>query len=162
MGVAAGGLLSTACTVTNPGPEKAIEQNTNIPVVATPNNNSGDLQAIAPPGSFYDRVRRRKQAADQPAIEVAPTFQPAGEDSQVAVTMEKDGAVVESRIFRSHPKLARVQARWSATGEKTFNFYLRNGQTFVTRSSRIPKLRDASTRELLQVLETASAQPNVR
>lgn len=76
-------------------------------------------------------------------------FKPAPENSQFAVTMDRDGMIREVRVFRSHPKLAKAEISYKTPDEKTVRITLRDGKTFEVRSNRIKALQAAKAAELL-------------
>ena len=107
---------------------------------------------IAQGDTIGNRANRPPRLDANPNGTPAPLqFRPAAEDSEIAVTMAADGRVVETRVFKSHPKLARVQAIWSKADAKTLKFTMRNGQTIEVKTNRLGNLQSATTNELLKI-----------
>ncbi len=136
----------TAKKASGPGsnsnsPSKVQTTDPNIAVVNT-----------APPANMRDRRMSRKMIDANPAgTPPSPQFHPAAEDSESAVTMNRDGAVVEIRVFKSHPQLARVEVTWLDPKNKDVKFYLRSGQILNVKTMRIGNLQTATTQELLAI-----------
>lgn len=115
-------------------------------------------------GGIATAVNRGKPLVDHPASgpPPAPQFQPAGEDSEIAVTMKPDGSIYEIRVFKSHPQLSKVEALWNGINEKTLKFYLRNGGVVEKQTDRLNNLQTASTNLLLEIAGLEPAEPVYR
>jgi hypothetical protein len=66
--------------------------------------------------------------------------------------MEKDGAVVETRIFKSHPQLRKVEIRWVDPQTRSLKVTLKNGKIVERQSVRVANLRTVSAVELLDII----------
>lgn len=110
--------------------------NTNFPA-ATANRRSEA-------GTRGERPDTRPDATPMPL-----QFKPAAEDSEIAIAMERDGTVREVRVFRSHPKLAKVEMTYKPAEDKTIRVTLRDGKTVEVKSNRIKALQSAKASELL-------------
>src|SRR5258706_5908315 len=117
LGVFAWACSSSAETAKKaPGPSS----NSNSPSnVQTTDPNTATVNT-APPANMRDRRMSRKMIDVNPTgTPPPPQFHPAAEDSESAVTMNRDGAVVEIRLFKRHPQLARVEGTWLDTKNKS-------------------------------------------
>lgn len=102
--------------------------------------------------SSSDGRRRRIRPRHTPipgAVAPSLEFREAAEDSTAAASMDGTGNIIEYRVFRSHPKLSRVEARWSGRGEIIFKIELRGGEVVVRQTRKIKNLQTATTRELV-------------
>jgi len=147
------GVAGQACS-TPSGPEKA-SSSVNSNVASRSENEVNEprnLDTVAQPGSFRDRSKRRNRVDVNPsATPEPPTFRPAPENSESAVTMNADGSIQEIRVFKSHPQLEKVEATWFDPKEKALKVYLKNGQVLDAKTDRIASLQSASSSELLQI-----------
>ena len=85
---------------------------------------------------------RQKSLVNAPSSGPLPTpqFHPAPENSAIATTMNKDGAVVETRVFKSDSQLAKVEMTWVGPQNSTLKIFLKNGRIVETRSENIQNL----------------------
>lgn len=102
--------------------------------------------------SIAERVNRQPRTDSNPSTGPAQLqFAPAGENSEIAVTMDADGAVREIRVFRDHPQLMRVESSFKDPRERSLKFTMRNGKVVNTRTSRLSDLRAATAADLLAI-----------
>ncbi len=100
----------------------------------------------------------RRKLAETPATGRPPslTYKPSGDNSETAVTMNKEGQFVEVRVFRDHPQFARIEATWIGLPLKELKFTLRNGSVLTARTERLENLQTASVAELAQIAAQAA------
>jgi hypothetical protein len=111
-------------------------------------SNSEDVHPKSPLG----RANRRPVAETGPeGPPPTPTFTEAPEDSESTATMDAQGRVVEIRVFRKHPQLAKVEATWIDTKTKELKIWLRGGRVVTTRTDKIENLKVASTTFLMEL-----------
>lgn len=159
------GLICSGCFgVSESGNDRIVANersavNGNVNPTADPN--ADQAKASTPPaGSFAERANRRKPLEVPVSGTPIPlTFTEAGEDSQVASTMDKDGSVREIRIFRSHPILSKVELIWLTPKDKVLKITLKNGKTVETQTDGIENLKQATTGALLSI---AGISPSAR
>ena len=89
--------------------------------------------------------------ADPSATPLPLQFQPAAENSAAAVTMDDNGMIFEVRVFKSHPRLARIEATWVGEKEKDLKIFLRNGQELNVKTDRLKNLQTATIKDLLDI-----------
>jgi hypothetical protein len=135
-------------------------QPTNAASSGTPNSNTRSAAAtnpvngntpVRPAENFANRVDQKKNAAEISGTPPPLQFQTAGEDSEFAATMNAAGAFYEVRIFKKHPKLARVEAILTGPKERELKFTLRDGQVREVKTDRISNLKLATTKELIEI-----------
>jgi hypothetical protein len=121
-----------------------------------PTNAGADPGTISP-----NNNRGRREVVEHPAEGAPPPlqFQEAPEDSQIAVTMRPDGSVYEVRVFKSHPRLAKVEVVWQGIGERTLKIFSRNGNAVEKKTDRIQDLATAPTQLLLEIAGLAAPAP---
>lgn len=149
-------LSGWSCSGPAEQPINTVSGNANSRPAATTSQNAvsetgpANSASASPPGGFT--TRSGKKLVDSPATSPAPLpFNKAGEDSEIAVTMNGYGAVLEIRVFRSHPQLARVEATWISAREKSLKILLRTGRVIDVTTDRIANLQNATTSQLLEI-----------
>lgn len=75
-------------------------------------------------------------------------FLPAPENSEIAVTMRPDGMIVETRVFKNHPKLSRAELSYGK-GERVLKITLRDGRTVSVSGEKVEALRDIKAAQLV-------------
>lgn len=78
-----------------------------------------------------------------------PEFRPAAENSMVSTTMNPQGAVVETRVFKNNPQLARVEMTWFGPKDNSLKIFLRNGRVVETKAGNIENLGSTPVSVLL-------------
>lgn len=102
-----------------------------------------------------DRMARQRRSPTQPGGAAPLEFRVASENSSTATTMNAAGQVVEVRVFKNNPKLARVEATWIGPREKLVKFMSADGATSEVRTTKLKDLRSASTAVLLRLAKAA-------
>ena len=99
--------------------------------------------------TIADRANRQVRADAKPDSTPAPlVFKPAPENSEIAVTMQSDGLIVETRVFKGHPTLARAELSYGK-GERTLKVTLRDGRTLIVKADKIESLRDTMAAQII-------------
>jgi len=104
----------------------------------------------APAGNIIGRNKR-------PITEVPETsrpslqYQPAGEDSEIASTMNAAGQMYEVRVWKRHPQLVKVESLWIDPKNKQLTYMLRSGKVLKITTDRIQNLKQATTSQLLEI-----------
>lgn len=80
-----------------------------------------------------------------------PQFRPAPENSKIATTMNGEGAVIETRVFKNNPQLVKVEMTWAGPKDKTFKIFLKNGKVVEAKSDNIDNLESTPTSVLLKL-----------
>ena len=89
-----------------------------------------------------------------------PVFRSAPENSESATTMTNDGSILEIRVFKNHPQLAKVEVTWTDPKDKALKVYLKNGTVVDAKTDRIGNLRDTPSIEIMQVAGIRGAGKN--
>lgn len=134
--------LSNANTiVAAPGQTVQPMPTIDLPAATSNRELSGDTIA--------ERANRKPQADVRPDATPAPLkFTPAPENSEMAVAMQPDGLIVETRVFKKHPTLARAELSYGK-GERTLKVTLRDGRTATVNADKIEALRDIKAAQIL-------------
>lgn len=99
--------------------------------------------------TIADRANRKIPVDARPDATPAPLkFKPAPENSEMAVAMQPDGLIVETRVFKNHPMLARAELSYGK-GERTLKVTLRDGRTATVNADKIEGLRDVKAAQIL-------------
>ena len=130
----------------NAGVSSNLGQPANSEVVAS------DAPTDAPAGNARDRVAR-KRFIDVPSTGPPPPPQmlAAPENSEIATTMNRDGAVIETRVFKDHPQIEKVESTWLTPKQRNVRIFLKDGRVVETKTDRIDSLRIAPTGLLLEI-----------
>ncbi len=88
-----------------------------------------------------------RPADDRPVLR----FDPAPEDSQIASAMNSSGQMYDTRIFKRHPQLVKVDSTSIGPKEKELKILLRNGQIKIVTTDSIVDLKQATTSQLLRL-----------
>ena len=121
--------------------------------------NANPASESEPPAGNIANANTRRQIVDTSGPVPPPSFKPAAEDSQIAVSMRPDGKILEVRVFKNHPQLAKVESVWDGKSEKELKFVLRNGKVISKRSDRIENLQTAPTAVLVEIAGIPPAPP---
>ncbi len=116
-------------------------------------SNSGSTSAPSdnPVVRFDERTNRRRVDVDPSATPLPLNFKPAGEDSESAVTMDQSGAILEVRVFKTHPQLAKVEATRLDERQKAIKIYMRSGKVVEIKTDKIERLETISSKDILEV-----------
>lgn len=96
-----------------------------------------------------DRANRKPQADVRPDATPAPLkFTTAPENSEMAVAMQPGGLIVETRVFKNHPTLARAELSYGK-GDRTLKVTLRDGRTVAVNANKVEALRDIKAAQII-------------
>lgn len=99
--------------------------------------------------TIADRANRKPQADVRPDATPAPLkFTTAPENSEMAVAMQPGGLIVETRVFKNHPTLARAELSYGK-GVRTLKVTLRDGRTATVNADKIEALRDVKAAQII-------------
>ena len=104
-----------------------------------------------PPAGNADTSNRRKVVDDPTGKSAKPMSVPALEDSEMITTMGKHGEFITTRVFKSHPQLAKVEVIMTGPPPNVVKIYLRNGKVAQITSDKITQLNTESTAKLLEL-----------
>lgn len=141
---------SASDTPTKPSP------NANAAQAASPTPSlAPNTETLASSGNENAKLAvNRRQGVENPGTsgpKPKPQFRPSGENSETAVTMDKEGHFVEVRVFKDHPQFDRIEAVWIGLPLKELRFRLRNGKTITARTEKLTNLQSATTAQLLAI-----------
>ncbi|MEQ1643171.1 MAG: hypothetical protein ABL959_06980 [Pyrinomonadaceae bacterium] len=157
----AAAVSSTACWSTPEPANKATSTpsaNTNT-VAAAPGQTVQPMPTIDLPAAtsnrelsgdtIADRANRKPQADVRPDATPAPLkFTPAPENSEMAVAMQADGLIVETRVFKKHPTLSRAELSYGK-GERILKVTLRDGRSATVKADNVEALRNMKAAQII-------------
>jgi len=83
------------------------------------------------------KLSRNRKLVDTPGAANEPTRVPAGENSEVSSTMDKQGNFVESRFFKGHPQLDKVERTYLDPKNSTLKIFLKGGKVVTVSGDKI-------------------------
>ncbi|HEV7701037.1 MAG TPA: hypothetical protein VGO43_12460 [Pyrinomonadaceae bacterium] len=137
-----------------------------VPAANTSSNSEPTTQANAAetdasgnenarPLNARKEMLRRKLALASNRATAGPVaslqYRAGAENSQTATTMNSAGQAIEIRVFKTHPRLARVEAVWLDEKAKILKFTFRDGRTSEVRTDKVASLVTASTQALMEI-----------
>ena len=140
-----------------PGAGPQVNSNVRTPGNAASNTLSGsvnesDIKVDETKGIDRSISRRRERFdADPTATPPPAAFQSAPENSEFAVQMESGGSIVETRVFKKHSQLRKVEVRWTGPQTRSLKVTLKNGKIVERPSVPVVNLRTASSAVLLEL-----------
>lgn len=81
----------------------------------------------------------------------APQFRPAPENSTVATSMNQEGAVIETRVFKNNPQLIKVEMKWIGPKDSTLKIFLKDGRIVEAKGGKIENLGSTPVSVLLEM-----------
>jgi hypothetical protein len=84
---------------------------------------------------------------------------PAPDDSTFNSTMNAKGQFVETRTFKSHPQLAKVERVFVTPNEKKIFVYLKNGKVIEVADEKLPTFQATVPGTILQAAGVQLNQP---
>lgn len=148
-----------ACSSEHEAVNKPAPTPTSNTVVAAPGQSVQTMPTIDLPAAtsnrelsgdtIADRANRKPMADARPDATPAPLkFTPAPENSEMAVAMQPDGLIVETRVFKAHATLARAELSYGK-GERTLKVTLRDGRSATVKADKLEGLRDVKAAQIL-------------
>lgn len=80
-----------------------------------------------------------------------PQFRPARDNSMVSTTMNSEGDVVETRIFKNNPQISKVEMKWVGPKNSALKIFLKDGRVVEARGGNIENLGATPVATLLQM-----------
>ena len=137
-------------------PENTVATHTDSP---TSSNNANLPISPATPAngnmSFAERraeAMRRKMSVIHPGSQEPLDFRPAGENSEIATTMNPEGRPVEVRVFKSDTNIARVESTWLDAHNRSLKFTLKDGSSVEVKTDKINSIADVTAAQLAALL----------
>ena len=97
--------------------------------------------------------QKRLEMGNAPASEPLPEpqFRPARDNSMVSTTMNSEGDVVETRIFKNNPQISKVEMKWVGPKNSALKIFLKDGRIVNARGGNIENLGATPVATLLQM-----------
>ncbi len=147
------GIIGFGCSGSTDGLKNSSTDSKSSPSTSEIVNSNVLTSNIIPSrGSLQERKERKRRIITEPSGKPIPLiYKKAAENSEIAVTMNDDGSVLEIRVFRDHPMLIKVEATRLGEKDKALKIYLQNGKTLDVKTDRVPNLGLVSSSEILQI-----------
>lgn len=102
------------------------------------------------PRDPQNRKSRPINPAGPPPEPMPP--KPGAENSVVSAMMNDDGSITEFRIFKDHPLIEKVEARWMDPREKSLKVFLKGGKILEAKTDKIPYLHKVRSELILSIV----------
>ncbi len=132
------------------------QANTNSAVNAqnSINSNQPRLRDTSVSLENMERLRSKgggdRNAAPIPATKPTPFAAP--DNSEIAVTMNRRGVPIETRIFKNNPRLAKVERTFEDGSNPVTKVYLKNGKVLMVPKGAISNSATATAAEYLRAV----------
>jgi hypothetical protein len=83
----------------------------------------------------------------------------APEDSTITTTMNSKGQILEIRVFKKHPQLAKLESTWTGTKDRNIKLFLRDGTSRELTTDKVENLRSVTAAQMLE-MAGITAQPS--
>lgn len=163
----------TACNNNTAGTETAnvnvnVNANSSVETVAVNNAPSFPGSNLKP--AFNDETKDVGEDLKVPAnanVAVVNTTQPketirtlpAPDDSTFSAEMNDKGQPVETRVFRSHPILAKIEKITMSSRDYVFKIYLRNGKMVESKNDNLKDFRVIAPENILEAINMKPPPP---
>ena len=118
---------------------------------ANPNTESSHANHTPTRAEIRERLRQKSLiSAPSSGPLPPPQFRPAPENSMVSTTMNSQGAVVETRVFKDNPQIVRVEMTWVGPKDNALKIFLRNGRVVEAKADNIENLGSTPISVLLE------------
>ncbi len=132
---------------------------TNSNAVAGSNTNSQMIEKSGvDPNAFNQNSANAKIVTpDLSQQNITNTSRPAPDESEFVTKGRPDGSFAETRTFKNHPQLSKVEKITNGKNIST-KVYLKNGKTIEAGNEKIPDIRNISAQNILTAV---GIQPKV-
>lgn len=149
-------------------PDETPNANVNAPnagITAGQNSNLVPYSNQIDPNAFNGNANNLR-TVNRPPENTQESFKSrnAPDDSEFKTMMNSKGEVLETRTFRSHPQLLKIE-RVTIGSEQKLKVYLKNGRVYDTTEEKIPNFTVAAPQNILIAVGAApkpGAQPEVK
>jgi hypothetical protein len=160
LGVAGAIVLQISCSN---GPQPANDQRTVANIPASPVAAAPGVQVppeVALNGNLSERTNQ-KRSVDIPlnGPRQEPQHFDAPEDSTVTTTMNSQGQILEIRVFKTHPQLAKLESTWTGPKDRIIRLFLRDGTSRELTTDKVENLRAVTAAQMLEMAGIASQPP---
>jgi hypothetical protein len=155
---------------TAPSGENAIRTNADISELNNPDPNSlpqtnanNSLSGSLTTFGANNQMSGEKKLANKNAAPLDPNAkpitQPAPDNSEFQSMMNNQGQPVESRVFKNHPALLKVERIYTDLENPVVKIYLKNGKTMNLPADKIGNPMEASAAEIMNTLGADNSLP---
>ena len=135
----------------NPGPNGDQLTASNSQLVPLENVNADAFNAAPPNIPVVNR--------DSKDMEPVVGPKPAPDESEVNTVQQKDGSFKETRTFKNHPQLLKVE-RITAGRDVKMKVYLKNGKVIPVESAKLPQFNVIAPGNILAAAGVKPVNPN--
>ena len=123
---------------------------------ATPAVNKDASEVSGNPAGKNSRGKNADSAPLDPNAEMILTTAP--DNSVITTSMNKNGAPVERRTFKSHPALLKVERVYTDLKNPTITVYLKNGKTYDLPKEKVNDIFNVPANDILNAVGVAPAK----
>lgn len=123
---------------------------------AAPSVNKDVSELSGSPTGKNSRGKNADSAPIDPNAEMILTTAP--DNSVITTSMNKQGAPVETRTFKSHPTLLKVERVYTDLKNPTITVYLKNGKTYDLPKEKIDDIFNVSANDILNAVGAAPSK----
>lgn len=160
-----GSLLAVGCSSSSETKTNVKAANS-LPANTTNTNTLivGDPDSVAPTPGTLDQIpvaempegtnantttlNQRRKMVDNPGVPKSMSV-PAGENSEISSTMDKQGNFVETRRFNAHSQLDKVERTYLSTENSSLKIYLKGGKVVTVSGNQVKNIAAASSADFL-------------
>lgn len=154
----ANAVVNTAATVSssnqsNPLPPPVNQPNANAANKPDANQSLTDASSVS--RRNLDILKAKGKSGDKNAAPIpatAATPHQAPDNSELSSTMNEKGVFIETRVFKNHPTLAKVEKSFTDMNNPAIKVYLKNGKVLTMPKGAIEKTESAAASEILRAV----------
>lgn len=149
---------STAISRTIPAANQAIPPPANQTNSSAENSINANKIVIEDLGAISRRNLERlksKGGGDMnaaPIAAVTPAPSVAPDNSEVSSTMNEKGVPIETRVFKNHPILAKMEKSFADIEKPLIKVYLKNGKILIAPNDKISNTATVPADEILRLV----------
>jgi uncharacterized protein YceK len=151
---------STATEVkTNSETVNKTAANSNVVMVSNANSQMIPMNGVD--ANAFNKDSSNMRVVNRDTSNMKPTLgaRPAPDESEFAATGKPDGSFAETRTFKNHPQLLKIEK--TTNGNKTsLKVYLKNGKVFDVTEEQIPNFSVAASQNILLAVGIKPNLPN--
>jgi hypothetical protein len=110
-------------------------------------------------GGRFPNPNRKPGGIDMKNVKVVTPTNPAPDNSVVSTTMNNQGLPIETRAFKNHPVLLKVEKIFIDIKNPTTRVYLKNGKVVELPPGKISDASTAPADEILRAVGIAPKTP---
>jgi hypothetical protein len=124
---------------------------------------NGEVKEVANNDTVQTNVNTTAANSSAEKVESISTGMPAADNSTYTAEMNESGKPVETRTFKSHPILLKVEKITLSSRDYVFKVYLKDGKVVETKSDELKQFRYIAPENILDAIDKlpkATPDPN--